>query len=202
MPLKKQNVNNKTSSISTEEKMKEIAAHFGAILTILGLDLNNDSIKNTPNRVAKMYVNEIFKGLDKNNFPSISVFKNDFKYNNMLIEKNIAVFSTCEHHFMPIIGTVSVAYFPEKNIIGLSKIHRIVHFFSRKPQVQERLTNEIGESLQKILQTNNVAVKIQAKHLCIAARGIEDLDSYTSTFFWGGNFEKTEIKNQFLTNIN
>ena len=201
MPSKKQPTNTIKVSTSKEEKIKQIAEHVGAILTILGLDLKNDSIKNTPNRVAKMYVNEIFKGLDTTHFPSISLFKNDFKYNDMLIEKNISVFSTCEHHFMPIIGTVSVAYFPEKNIIGLSKIHRIVHFFSRKPQVQERLTNEIGESLQKILQTKNVAVNIQAKHLCIAARGIEDLDSYTTTYFWGGKFENTTIKNQFLANI-
>lgn len=187
--------------MNNDAKITKIALHIKEIMKTLELDLTNDSLKGTPLRVAKMYVNEIFNGLDPENFPSISLFKNSFGYHQMLIEKNIPIFSTCEHHLMPVIGKVSIAYFAEEKIIGLSKIHRIVKHFTKRPQVQERLTVEIGQSLQNILKTKNIAVYIEAEHLCIAARGIENSHSSTTTYFLEGKFKELEVQNQFLNSI-
>ena len=155
--------------IEDQEKIDRIRFHFAEIMTVLGLDLNDESLRDTPNRVAKMYVKEVFSGLDPDNFPSISLFKNNYKYNQMLLERNITFYSYCEHHFVPIIGKAHVAYVPEKYVIGLSKLNRIVQYFSRRPQVQERLTEQIAESLKKHLQTESVAVVIEADHLCVSS---------------------------------
>jgi GTP cyclohydrolase I len=182
-----------------EEKMKLISQHFAQIMEILGLDLNDDSLKGTPKRVAKMYVKEIFSGLNPKNKPGFTLFENKYQYNKMLVEKNISLYSYCEHHFVPIIGKAHVAYMSGGKVIGLSKINRLVQYYAKRPQVQERLTNQIGDALKKILDTKNVAVLIDAAHLCVSSRGIKDTNSSTITSFYSGKFLDEQTKNEFLS---
>lgn len=186
---------------SDEEKIRNIQFHFKEIIKHLGLNLNNDSIVGTPQRVAKMYVEEIFYGLNKKNKPSNKVFENKFKYNQMIVEKDIAVKSICEHHFVPIIGKAQVAYISNGKIIGLSKINRIVNYFSRRPQVQERLTIQISEEIKEMLNTEDVAVLVEAKHFCVSLRGIKDDVSTTTTAEYSGQFKKKDVKREFLSYI-
>jgi GTP cyclohydrolase I len=181
-----------------DEKVVEIEAHFRSIMEILGLDLTDDSLKGTPRRVAKMYVKEIFQGLNPANKPAIALFDNKYKYNEMLVEKNISFYSNCEHHFVPIIGKAHVAYISNGKVIGLSKLNRLVEYFAKRPQVQERLTMQIGKELQKDLGTEDVAIVIDAKHLCVASRGVEDDTSSTITAFYGGKFKEDKVKDEFL----
>jgi GTP cyclohydrolase I len=176
------------NGLSAEQKIDRIAGHFTEILKTLGMDLSNDSLRDSPKRIAKMYVNEIFKGLDESNFPRITTIDNGMKYDQMLMVRDISVISTCEHHFATIDGKATVAYIPNQDVIGLSKINRIVDFFSRRPQVQERLTKQIAECLEAVLQTENVAVHINAKHYCVISRGIEDHSSSTITSDLRGAF--------------
>lgn len=175
--------------LSDEEKKNRIAFHFSEIMDTLGLDLSDDSLQGTPGRVAKMFIEEIFSGLDPKNKPKIALFDNKYQYNQMLVEKDITFYSNCEHHFVPIIGKAHVAYISSGKVIGLSKLNRMVQFFAKRPQVQERLTNQIATELQKVLQTESVAVIIDAKHLCVSSRGIKDDTSSTVTCFYGGEFE-------------
>lgn len=181
------------------EKMERIQKHFKEIMHILGLDLNDDSMSGTPRRVAKMYVKEIFKGLNPANKPAIKLFENKYRYNEMLIEKNITLYSYCEHHFVPIIGKVHVAYIPNGQVIGLSKINRLVQYFAKRPQVQERLTNQIAAGLKEVLQSDDVGVIIDAAHLCVASRGIKDSSSSTLTACYSGRFEDEKFKAEFLS---
>lgn len=178
--------------MSDEEKKYRISGHFSEIMNILGLDLNDDSLQGTPDRVAKMYVEEIFSGLNPKNKPKVALFDNKYQYNQMLVEKNITLFSNCEHHFVPIMGFAHVAYISSGKVIGLSKLNRIVQYYAKRPQVQERLTNQIADELMKILDTNDVAVIIDAKHLCVSSRGVEDNASSTVTTFYGGKFQDSE----------
>ncbi len=184
--------------LSDREKIEKISAHFEEIISILGLDINDDSICGTPRRVAKMYVNEIFRGLNPENMPKLSSFENHYKYGEMLVEKNIRVFSTCEHHFLPIVGLAHVAYISNGRVVGLSKINRIVDYFARRPQVQERLTMQIVKALQQALGTEDVACVIDAKHLCVNSRGIKDPESATVTAEYGGKFKDPEVRKEFL----
>ncbi|MDG1428006.1 MAG: GTP cyclohydrolase I FolE [Crocinitomicaceae bacterium] len=184
--------------LSSEEKKKIIEHHFEKIMLTLGLDLTDDSLKGTPHRVAKMYIEEIFSGLDISNKPKISLFENKYSYNEMLVEKNITFFSNCEHHFVPIYGKAHIAYISSGKVIGLSKLNRIVKYFSKRPQVQERLTNQIASELQEILETKDVAVLIDAEHLCVSSRGVEDVNSSTVSSFYGGKFKADATKNEFL----
>jgi len=179
-------------ALSDEEKKYRIAEHFTQIMDILGLDLNDDSLNGTPDRVAKMYVEEIFSGLDPKNKPKATLFDNKYQYNQMLVEKNITLFSNCEHHFVPIIGKAHVAYISSGKVIGLSKLNRIVQYYAKRPQVQERLTNQIANELKQILNTEDVAVIIDAKHLCVSSRGVEDNNSATVTSYYGGKFKNAE----------
>ena len=181
-----------------DEKVAAIEQHFRSIMEILGLDLTDDSLKGTPRRVAKMYVKEIFQGLNPANKPAIALFENKYKYNEMLVEKNISFYSNCEHHFVPIIGKAHVAYISNGKVIGLSKLNRLVEYFAKRPQVQERLTMQIGKELQKDLGTEDVAIVIDAKHLCVASRGVEDDTSSTVTAFYGGKFKEDKVKEEFL----
>ena len=174
--------------ISDTEKKQRIALLFGEIMDVMGLDLTDDSLKGTPERVAKMYIDEIFSGLNPKNKPKIALFDNKYQYNQMLVEKNITFYSNCEHHFVPIIGKAHVAYISSGKVIGLSKLNRIVQYYAKRPQVQERLTNQIAEDLKSILGTENVAVIIDAKHLCVSSRGIKDESSATVTSYYGGKF--------------
>ena len=183
---------------SDEEKIHLIEKHFKEIMYTLGLDLENDSLKGTPRRVAQMYVCDMFFGLNPDNRPDMTLFENTYSYDQMLIEKNITVFSSCEHHFVPIVGKAHVAYKPSGKIIGLSKINRIVDYCARRPQVQERLTVEIAVELQNSLDTKDVAVVIDAAHLCVSSRGIRDTQSSTYTSFFDGKFRNEEKKNEFL----
>lgn len=178
--------------MSDEEKKYRISGHFAEIMEILGMDLNDDSLKGTPDRVAKMYVEEIFSGLNPENKPKATLFDNKYQYNQMLVEKNITLFSNCEHHFVPIIGVAHVAYISSGKVIGLSKLNRIVQYYAKRPQVQERLTNQIANELMKVLDTKDVAVVIDAKHLCVSSRGVEDHASSTVTTFYGGKFDDPE----------
>ncbi len=187
--------------LDTESKIELIAQHFGEIMRILGLDLEDDSLKGTPKRVAKMYVNEVFSGLDPDNKPAVTLFDNVYNYEEMLVEKNIKVHSFCEHHFVPIIGKAHVAYISNGKVIGLSKINRIVDYFSRRPQVQERLTVQIAEELKKALHTEDVAVAITADHMCVTLRGIKDHDSSTFTSSFHGKFKEKEYRKEFLEQI-
>ena len=182
-PLKKD-----AFAISDEEKKNKISMLFEEIMDVMGLDLTDDSLKGTPDRVAKMYIDEIFSGLNPRNKPKIALFENKYQYNQMLVEKNITLYSNCEHHFVPIIGKAHVAYISSGKVIGLSKLNRIVQYYSKRPQVQERLTNQIGEELKNILSTEDVAVIIDAKHLCVSSRGIKDESSATVTSFYSGAF--------------
>jgi len=177
---------------SDAEKKEQIAELFEQIMHVMGLDLSDDSLRGTPMRVAKMYIDEIFSGLNPANKPKIALFDNKYEYGQMLVEKNITFYSNCEHHFVPIIGQVHVAYISSGKVIGLSKLNRIVQYYAKRPQVQERLTNQIGTELQSILETEDVAVIIDAKHLCVSSRGIKDDTSATVTSFYGGQFERTE----------
>ncbi len=186
-------------SVDEDEKIKIIANHFKGIMQALGLDLNDDSLKGTPQRVAKMYVKEIFSGLNSDNEPAVTLFENKYKYNKMLVEKNITLYSYCEHHFVPIIGKVHAAYISKGKVIGLSKINRIVEYYATRPQVQERLTNEIAEALKKAIGTEDVAIVIDAVHLCVASRGIKDTGSSTITAHYSGKFINEAVKNEFLT---
>jgi GTP cyclohydrolase I len=187
--------------LSDEEKIEKIEQHFRSILEIIGLDLTDDSLRGTPKRVAKMYIKEIFKGLNPANFPSATLFENKFGYNEMLVEKDISVYSFCEHHFLPIVGKAHVAYISSGDVIGLSKINRIVDYFSRRPQVQERLTIQIAEALKKVLNTDDVAVLIESKHFCVAARGAQDINSTTITSEYSGAFANEATKAEFLQYI-
>ena len=177
--------------ISDEEKKEKIAILFKEIMDVMGLDLTDDSLKGTPKRVAKMYIEEIFSGLNPNNKPKIALFDNKYQYNQMLVEKNITFYSNCEHHFVPIIGKAHVAYISSGKVIGLSKLNRIVQYYAKRPQVQERLTNQIGEELKKILGTDDVALIIDAKHLCVSSRGIKDESSATVTAYYSGAFNSS-----------
>lgn len=184
--------------LSDEDKMKIIEDHFEKIMLTMGLDLTDDSLRGTPHRVAKMFIKEIFQGLNPANMPKISVFDNKFKYEEMLVERDISLNSTCEHHFLPIIGKAHVAYISSGKVIGLSKINRIVDHFARRPQVQERLTVQIAEELKKVLDTEDVAVVIDAKHLCVSSRGIQDESSSTVTASYSGKFKDPKTREEFL----
>ena len=187
--------------LSDDEKKKIIALHFSKIMETLGLDLTDDSLKGTPERVAKMYIEEIFSGLNPANKPKVALFENKYQYNEMLVEKNISFYSNCEHHFVPIFGKVHIAYKSSGKVIGLSKLNRIVQYFAKRPQVQERLTIQIANELQKVLGTQDVAVYIDAKHLCVSSRGIKDDTSSTITVYYGGSFKSEQTKNEFLKYI-
>jgi len=187
--------------LDDDTKVELIQEHFKEIMNILGLDLTDDSLKGTPYRVAKMYVKEVFSGLNPKNKPNVKLFENKYQYNEMLIEKDITFYSNCEHHFVPIIGKAHVAYIANGQVIGLSKINRIVQYFAKRPQVQERLTVQIGEELKKLLNTEHIAVVIDAVHLCVSSRGVEDTSSSTITSFYTGDFKKAEHKDAFLTYI-
>jgi GTP cyclohydrolase I len=184
--------------LSEQEKMEIIEGHFEKIMQTLGLDLTDDSLRGTPHRVAKMYVKEIFRGLNPENMPKISVFDNKFQYQEMLVEKDISLNSTCEHHFLPIYGKAHVAYISSGKVIGLSKINRIVDHFARRPQVQERLTVQIAEELKKALNTEDVAVVIDARHMCVSCRGIQDESSSTLTASYSGKFRDPKSREEFL----
>ena len=187
--------------LSEEEKINMIKQDVQHIMETLGLDLTDDSLKGTPNRVAKMFVNEIFGGLDPAKKPKASTFDNNYQYGEMLVEKNITVYSTCEHHFLPIVGRAHVAYISNGTVVGLSKMNRIVDHFSKRPQVQERLTIQIVKELQNVLNTKDVACVIDAKHLCVNSRGIRDIESSTVTSEFGGKFKEKETKREFLNYI-
>jgi len=184
-----------------EDKIKNIQKHVKGIMHTLGLDLNDDSLNGTPLRVAKMYVNEIFAGLNDKHKPKMSTFDNKYKYGEMLVEKNITVYSTCEHHLLPIVGKAHVAYISSGRVVGLSKMNRIVDHFAKRPQVQERMTMQIVKELQKALDTEDVACVIDAKHLCVNSRGIRDIESSTVTSEFGGQFKNQNIKKEFLDYI-
>ena len=187
--------------MSNPEKMLLIEEKIQDVLSILGMDLTDDSLKGTPRRVAKMFVYEIFSGLHPDNKPTASTFENKYKYGEMLVEKNITLYSTCEHHLLPIVGKAHVAYISNGTVVGLSKMNRIVDYFAKRPQVQERMTLQIIEELKKILNTENVACVIDAKHLCVNSRGIGDISSSTVTSEFGGRFKEKEIKREFLDYI-
>ena len=173
-------------AISDDEKKERISDLFAEIMDVMGLDLTDDSLKGTPKRVAKMYIEEIFSGLNPENKPKIALFDNKYRYNQMLVEKNITFYSNCEHHFVPIIGKAHIAYVSSGKVIGLSKLNRIVQYYAKRPQVQERLTNQIAMELKNILNTEDIAVIIDAKHLCVASRGVQDDTSATATSYYSG----------------
>ena len=187
--------------LNSEEKIKIIKDDVRHIMETLGLDLTDDSLKGTPNRVAKMFVNEIFGGLNPDKKPSASTFENKYKYGEMLVEKNITVYSTCEHHLLPIVGKAHVAYISNGTVVGLSKMNRIVDYFAKRPQVQERLTIQVVKELQKVLNTEDVACVIDAKHLCVNSRGIRDTESSTITAEFGGKFKEAGTRREFLDYI-
>jgi len=188
--------------LSDEEKIARINANVREIMLTLGLDLDDDSLKGTPNRVAKMFVKEIFGGLHPDKKPKSSTFDNKYKYGEMLVEKNITLYSTCEHHLLPIVGRAHVAYISKGRVIGLSKMNRIVDYFAKRPQVQERLNIQIVRELQKALGTDDVACVIDAKHLCVNSRGIRDIESSTVTAEYGGKFKEEAVRREFLNFIN
>lgn len=185
--------------MSDDQKVELIEGHFREIMNIMGLDLNDDSLNGTPHRVAKMYVKEIFSGLNPANKPRVALFDNKYQYNQMLVEKDITLYSFCEHHFVPIIGRAHVAYISNGKVVGLSKINRIVQYYAKRPQVQERLTKQIAEELKQLLETEDIAVVIEAEHLCVAARGVEDVNSKTVTAEYCGQFEDDSVRKEFLT---
>lgn len=187
------------NGLTNEEKVIRITDKFTEILQVLGLDLEDDSLKETPKRIAKMYVNEVFGGLDPNKFPKMTVIENKMHYDQMIVVQSIGCLSFCEHHFLPIDGFATVAYIPNQKVIGLSKINRVVQYFSRRPQVQERLTKQIADCLQYILETEHVAVHINAKHYCVMMRGIEDSGSVTATSDLRGHFKtKQDTREEFI----
>jgi len=183
---------------SDSEKMVNIEKHFHAIMEELGLDMTDDSLRGTPHRVAKMFVQEIFGGLNPANKPKISVFENSYHYDKMLVEADIEFNSTCEHHFLPIVGKAHIGYVSSGKVIGLSKLNRIVDYFARRPQVQERMIMQIFNELKSVLETENVIVVVEASHLCVSSRGIKDSTSYTSTIQYGGIFEQKEMRQDFF----
>ena len=187
--------------ISDDNKVSLIQEKVYEILDILGMDLTDDSLKGTPRRVAKMFVNEIFGGLNPEKKPKASTFENKYKYGEMLVEKNITLYSTCEHHLLPIVGKAHIAYISNGTVVGLSKMNRIVDYFAKRPQVQERLTMQIVKELQAVLNSDDVACVIDAKHLCVNSRGIRDIDSSTVTSEFGGKFKNSETKREFLDYI-
>jgi GTP cyclohydrolase I len=187
--------------LSDDEKIAKIESHFREIMETLGLDLTDDSLSGTPYRVAKMYVTEIFEGLNPANKPDIKLFDNKYKYSEMLVEKNITFYSNCEHHFVPIIGKAHVAYISNGQVIGLSKLNRIVQHFAKRPQVQERLTVQIANEIKQIMQTEDVAVLIDAVHLCVSSRGVKDTSSSTVTAEYSGKFNDPDTRNEFLKYI-
>ena len=188
--------------LSDQEKIERIADNVRDILLTLGMDLEDDSLKGTPERVAKMYVGEIFAGLHPERRPKSSTFDNKYKYGEMLVEKNITVYSTCEHHLLPIVGKAHVAYLSNGSVVGLSKMNRIVDYFAKRPQVQERMNIQIVRELQRVLGTEDVACVIDAKHLCVNSRGIRDVDSSTVTAEYGGRFKEEGLRREFLEYIN
>ena len=187
--------------LADEEKIELIKKDIESILLTLGMDLTDDSLKGTPNRVAKMFVKEIFGGLNPSRKPNSSTFENSYKYGEMLVEKNITLYSTCEHHLLPIVGRAHVAYISSGRVIGLSKMNRLVDYFAKRPQVQERLTMQIVQELQKALNTQDVACVIDAKHLCVNSRGICDIESSTVTSEFGGKFKEAQTRREFLDYI-
>ena len=189
-------------AMDDNQKIELIQNHFSEIMNILGLDLNDDSLSGTPYRVAKMYVKEIFSGLNPKNKPDTKLFENKYQYNKMLIEKNITLYSYCEHHFLPIIGKVHVAYFSSGKVVGLSKINRLVQYYASRPQVQERLTNQIADGLREALQSDDIAVIIDAEHLCVRSRGIKDTNSNTITASYSGKFQDEKNQMKFISLIN
>lgn len=188
--------------LTDSEKIARIQENVREIMLTLGLDLDDDSLQGTPKRVAKMYVNEIFGGLHPDRKPKSSTFDNKYKYNEMLVEKNITLYSTCEHHLLPIVGKAHVAYISKGTVVGLSKMNRIVDYFAKRPQVQERLNIQIVKELQQVLGTEDVACVIDAKHLCVNSRGIRDIESSTVTAEYGGRFKEESLKREFLDYIN
>jgi GTP cyclohydrolase I len=184
-----------------DEKIKNIEHHFKMIMEEIGLDLTDDSLSGTPYRVAKMYVKELFYGLNPVNKPKLSVFENKYGYNKMLIEQDINIDSACEHHFLPIVGYANVAYIPKDKVIGLSKINRLVDYYARRPQVQERLVLQILNDLQNVLETEDVIVSVTAKHLCVSSRGIKDKDSFTTTIEYAGEFNNPKIRADFFNSL-
>jgi len=188
--------------LSDEEKIQTITYHFREIMNTLGLDLTDDSLNGTPRRVAKMYVQEIFRGLDPKNKPATALFENKYRYGQMLVEKNITLYSNCEHHFVPIIGKAHVAYISSGKVIGLSKLNRIVQYYAQRPQVQERLTMQIANELKSVLETEDIAVVIDAVHLCVSSRGIKDVNSSTVTAEYSGVFLENARKEEFLRYLN
>lgn len=188
-------------AMSESEKMATIEEHFYQIMHTLGLDMTDDSLRGTPHRYAKMYITEIFSGLDPKNKPKMSVFENSYHYDKMLVEANINFNSTCEHHFLPIFGKAHIGYISSGKVIGLSKLNRIVDYYSRRPQVQERLIMQIFNELKEVLDTENVIVVMEAKHLCVSSRGIKDESSFTSTLQYGGIFNEKENRNDFFNMI-
>lgn len=188
--------------LTNEEKIERVKKSFSDIMETLGLDLTDDSLRGTPNRVAKLFVNEFFAGLNPKTKPKATVFDNKFKYNQMLVEKNIRVVSNCEHHFLPIIGKAHVAYISTGSVIGLSKINRIVEYYAKRPQVQERLTRQILNDLKAALNTEDVAVVVDAKHQCVTIRGIKDEESSTVTMEYSGKFLNEDVRKEFLGYVN
>ena len=194
-------IRNDAFEIDDELKIELIEKKFKEIMEVLGLDLTDDSLKDTPRRVAKMYVNETFSGLNPKNKPTVTLFDNKYKFNQMLVEKNITLFSYCEHHFVPIIGKAHVAYFSDGKVVGLSKINRMVQYYSKRPQVQERLTVQIANEMKEMLGTDDVAVLIEADHLCVASRGVQDASSSTVTSSYNGKFLDNNVRDEFLRHV-
>lgn len=184
--------------LTDEMKMEKIEHHFREIMLTMGLDLTDDSLRGTPKRVAKMYIQEIFSGLNPKNKPKVALFDNKYGYHEMLVEKDITFYSNCEHHFVPIIGKAHIAYISNGSVIGLSKLNRIVQYFAKRPQVQERLTMQIAQELCSTIGTDDVAIVIDAHHLCVSSRGVQDVNSSTVTAYYGGEFMKEGRKNEFL----
>lgn len=195
-PLRKDAFN-----LDDDLKIELIEKNFMEIMHILGLDLSDESLKGTPNRVAKMYVKEIFSGLNPENKPKPTLFENKYKFNEMLVERDITIYSYCEHHFVPIIGKAHIAYFPKNHVIGLSKLNRIAQYFAKRPQVQERLTVQIATELKNIVQSEDVAVIIDADHLCVASRGVNDVNSSTTTSSYHGKFLNDNIRQELISHI-
>ena len=187
--------------LDDELKIELIEEKFRDIMNILGLDLTDDSLSGTPHRVAKMYVKEIFSGLNPENKPAIALFENKYMYNEMLVEKDITFYSNCEHHFVPIIGKAHVAYFSNGKVIGLSKLNRIVQYFAKRPQVQERLTMQIANEMKEVLKTNDVAVLLDAHHLCVSSRGVQDSNSSTVSSAYSGKFLNEQTRSEFLNYV-
>jgi GTP cyclohydrolase I len=190
------------NGLSDTEKVRVIAEHFRGIMETLGLDLKNESLSETPHRIARMYIHELFRGLSTENFPKVSVIPNEFGYDQMIIAKKVNIKSVCEHHFQTIDGIATIAYIPKDRVIGLSKMNRIADYFARRPQVQERLTKQIADALSYILQTDHIAVHIDARHYCLVSRGVEDAASTTVTCDLRGDFyDKDAVRREFFAAV-